>query len=184
MSIKIHNGLRATVSDPFLLGTKIREVLEPEFHKSFRSFYTKAKTAPEGSTWDSVFYCGDESVIPNHSVDHFLYKIVKSLHESTCHTFTDLDIGYNVTMMPNSAGVMPLVLVFGENQRHYTELLIEAGVVEEYGYWDNADEEDLTKEEFEERKQAWMILDSDAPSEVGLEIQFPSGISTFVNLIK
>lgn len=185
MSIKIHSGLRATIKDPFLLGAKIREVLEPEFHKSFESLYAQAKAAPEGSTWDSVFYCGDYGVIENHSVDHFLYKIVKSLHENARHTFTDLDIGYNVTMMPNAAGGNPLVLVFGENQRKYTKLLIEAGVVEKYGYWDNADEdEDVTKEEWEERKQAWMVLDSAAPSEVGLEIQFPSEIATAVNLMK
>lgn len=184
MSIKIYDGLMAVDSDPFTAGLRIRGVLEDKFLKSYKDFYKQAKEAGPEVSWNDLFYCNDDSMISESIIDRKLHQIIMKLHRKSTHTFSPLDIAYDVTLMKNSnLGGNPLVLVFGEESRAYTELLVDKGVVVEYGYWDNVDEpEELTKSQWNERKKAWRALFDSAPSEIGLTISSPSSMQSTLHL--
>jgi hypothetical protein len=184
MSITIYYGLRATASDPFEVGRQIRAVLEPVFHAKFKEAFEKAKEN-KGSTWSEIFFIENDSVIPEHSIDLRLYRIVTKLHRNAKHTFSDLDFAYDVMLYKNAAGGNPLVLIFGENSREYRELLIAAGVVDDYGYWDNSDEdEDVSTEEWETRKLAWSDFADIHTGSDSLMIVIPDSIETSVRLFR
>jgi hypothetical protein len=71
-----------------------------------------------------------------------------------------------------------LVLVFSERAGdEYRQALIDAGVVTEYGYWDNTDgPEGMSAADWAAREKAWGALN--VPSEDGLKIQMPSQVQT------
>lgn len=184
MSLTIYDGLRATTSDPFEVARQIRSILEPEFHSKFKDAYEKAKLN-KGKKWSEVFFIEKDSVISDRMIDFELYRIVKKLHRNARHTFSDLDFAYDVLLYKNAAGGNPLILVFGENARHYRELLISAGVVEDYGYWDNSDEdEDVSPEEWETRKIAWSDFADISTGSNSLMIPIPDSIETSVKLFR
>ena len=184
MSLTIYDGLRATARDPFEVGLQIRSVLEPVFHEKFKAAYEKAKLN-KSEQWSKAFFVDNDSVIPEHTIDLKLYRIVKKLHRDPRHTFSDLDFAYDVLLYRNAAGGNPLILVFGENAREYRELLISSGVAEDYGYWDNSDEdEDVSEEDWATRKLAWSDFADIRSGNTGLTISIPDSIETSVRLFR
>jgi hypothetical protein len=185
MSLTIYEGLRATANDPFEVARQVRAILEPMFHAKFKSAYEKAKEN-KGSLWSEVFFGASESTIPElYRMDLDLYQIVKNLHSSPQHTFSDLDFGYDVLLYKNAAGGNPLILVFGEKARDYRQLLITAGAAEDYGYWDNADEdEDVSAEDWATRKLAWSDFGDISTGNNSLMILIPDSIETSVKLFR
>jgi hypothetical protein len=184
MSLTIYEGLRATASDPFEVGLQIRSVLEPVFHEKFKAAYEKAKLN-KGVPWSKAFFVDNDSVIQESTIDLQLYRIVKKLHRDPRHTFSDLDFAYDVLLYKNAAGGNPLILVFGENAREYRELLISAGVAEDYGYWDNSDEdENVSEEDWATRKLAWSDFADISSGNTSLMITIPDSIETSVRLFR
>lgn len=185
MSTKIYDGLLATSRDPFVVRRRIKEVLEPLFYDKFNAAWTLALEGQKrGETWGQTFGWIPEAVgsasslIPNteYEVASQLYSMVEKLYSVPTHTFTFLDFGYEVCLLENGRGGLepPLVLVFSEHGgRDYRKALIDAGVVVEYGYWNNSDEpDDVSPEEWSEREKAWSKLD--VPRSDGLFMQMPS----------
>jgi len=196
MSTKIHGGLIATDADPFVVATRVREVVQPIYFERFaRSLdYVEARaTEAPGISWASALYL-DEGGRWDVPISTLRFQRVAQLHElvgerqrSMTRTFGPreeyTEIGYDVTILPNGVdGQMPLVLLFSEDTA-YRQALLESEVVEEFGYWDNTDRPDgVSKAQWRAREQAWSVLGHHAPSEVGLTIQHPGLYQTEVGL--
>lgn len=187
MSVKIYDGLRATEADLFSVASKLRAVLEREFVERFRGLTLEARRLLEEKgeiTWDEAFFVDGklgEKPIKALRLEHDLYQVIKALDEASEYTFSSANIAYTVQLLPNAAGGNPLVLVFGEQAEGYRTLLKEAGLVEDYGYWDNSDPDEAVSEaEWEERERAWAHLFNAAPDEIGLGFRHPSSITTQV----
>lgn len=193
MSIKIHDGLRATEQDVFQAARAARAVLEPAFFKKFKALVDKAKAAaaanPE-ATWDEALDLWGEGSYSDHpilshrgGVDCGVYGLLDELSRVSTHTLSEVDIAYEVCFLENPTGGAPLVLVFGEQARLWRGLLLASGVVETYGYWDNADaEEDLSSEAWEERRLAWSVLKDKSANQVGLSLTHPGKIESVMSV--
>lgn len=186
MSIKIYDGLIAVDADVFTVATRIREVLEPSFIAKFGEIFRELKELPEGSTWSDSprgMFVGEEK-ISGHSLDFRLYSKIEEYNRSKIWTFSDADIMYQVTILPNMAGGNPLVMVFGGESREYIKAILAAGVAKEYGYWDNTDSlEDVTDEEWITRKKAWSSIYDKSPVEVGVGFDSPSSMQCALSVM-
>lgn len=191
MSTKIYDGLIAVRKHPFTIQAQIKAVLEPHFLAKFRAASDHAEKHV-GESWEEVFPGMFSTASPSaaeaakpipegkRARDTQLYKLVELLYKTPTHTFTNLDFGYEAVLLPNGRGLVhsPLVLVFSERGGDdYRKALIDAGVVKEYGYWDNTDPEDgVSETEWDEREKAWSKLD--VPRQDGLFISQPSNFET------
>lgn len=194
MSIKIYNGLRSTEPDPFVAAQNIRDVLEPIFFEQFFKF--EKELSAQGAKIRQVladdhdYLCilDDDQrkrifdTLPRHMNNVFdLWFIMAGLNEVPEHTFSPLDMFYRICLLQNQAGGNPLVLVFGEHHAAYRNALLDAGVVQDYGYWDNTDEpEDVDEQEWEERKRAWGLIMTKSPDAAGLYIDNPNRTETLL----
>lgn len=183
MSIKIYSGLKATDSNPFLVAKRIRNILEQNFLKEWKNIVENVAGLPEGAVWSDTegYFFGNE---PVERDPYFIYNKIVKLNEED-DSFAGADIYYHVVIVENANGGNPLVLIYGNKSTENTQLLIDAGVVTEYGYWDNTDiEEGITAEEWAERKKAWSNLDSElSPAEIGLTIEPPARLTATFHLI-
>lgn len=184
MSTKIYNGLRATDKNPFTVQRRIKEVLEPLFFAKFDEALKKA-VSETGRPWETVFemFPGTKpEPIPEgrFMIADTLYGLIESLYKSTSHTFSPLDFGYEAVLLPNGLGIArePLVLVFAEHGgEEYRKALVDAGVVEQYGYWDNSDRpKSVNADEWVERRKAWDKLET--PRKDGMFIMMPGRLDT------
>ena len=168
MSIKIYDGLRAAQSaDPFVVAAQIRAVLEP-------AFFAELDLA-----LDTL---GEEA--PRSLVE--ITNRIAELDQRRFHTFDPLDLGYRVMLLPGTE--RPLIMLFGKKDRRWIKKLIDSGVAEDYGYWDNTDpQESLTEDQWEARRLDWGTalcadtvsdppdeLFSATPEQVSLQINYPS----------
>ena len=191
MSTKIYDGLIAMDRNPFRVQSRIKNVLEPIFLAKFDAA-TDVAMSNAGKNWSDVFPALFPMSDPKRErwnkpipASRFemadqLYSLIVDLYEGITRTFSDLDFGYEVILLPNGRGIAhrPLVLVFSERAGdEYREALIGANVVEDYGYWNNTDEpDDMDMQEWEQRRRAWDKLDT--PRVDGLTIAMPSRITT------
>lgn len=178
MSIKIYDGLIATDKDVFTVAKRIREVLEPKFLNEWKKIVQTVKSLPDTATWNDTegYFYGQERI---NKDTHSLFKKIEELNRIPTITMENADIMYSVILIENSNGGNPLVLVFGSQSQENIKALIKSGVVEDYGYWNNTDEpENVTEEEWEERRKAWSSIDDASPSEVGLLIESPNNIKS------
>lgn len=192
MSTKIYDGMIAVDKNVFAAQRKIKEVIEPMFYDQFYAALDMVQKNTD-KTWLELFdlprsekryaawggMIGDEA---KYQLDFRLYDLIETLQKDPRHTFSSLDFGYEVVLLPNGRGLSaePLALLFSERGGNaYRSALIEADVLREYGYWDNADEpDDVTDAEWRQRRRAWCKLD--IPRDDGLLIQIPSRASTIV----
>lgn len=191
MSTKIYDGMIAVDDNVFAVQRKIKEVIEPMFYDQFFAALDMVRKSPD-KTWLELFQIfgssryaawdtkiGDET---EYQLDFRLYDLIEALQKDPEHTFSSLDFGYEVVLLPNGRGlgVEPLALLFSERGGNaYRSALIEADVLREYGYWDNTDQPaDITSGEWRGRKLSWSKLD--VPRDDGLLIQMPSRASTIV----
>ena len=198
MSTKIYNGYRAKKFDTFEVADAIRAVVEPMFHESYVSAYETA-TKNVGKNWDQVF----PALFPRTKIEPWqvpipaspwaradmLYELIVALKNVATRTFSDLDFAYDISLLPNRGdSKKPLVMVFGQKDLEYGEALVKAGVVTDYGYWDNTDWPDgMTSRQWAERKRAWGVLlgsPDKTPSEAGLSIEYPIKMTTTWNVLK
>lgn len=185
MSTKIYDGMRAIDRNPFRVQRRIKETLEPIFKAKFNFALTTA-LENSGKPWNEAFpdiVFGVPSArwqqpIPSGrwETGDQLYDMIVELYGTKRRTFTSLDFGYEAVLLPDGRGVTlsPLVLVFSERGgNEYRKALMDAGVIEDYGYWDNSDEpEDVSPVEWRKREKAWKKLDT--PRADGLMIAMPS----------
>ena len=191
MSTKIYDGMIAVEDNVFTAQRKIKEIIEPMFYDQFFAALDMVRENPD-KTWLELFQIfwssryaawdtkiGDET---EYQLDFRLYDLIETLRRDPRHTFSSVDFGYEVVLLPNGRGlgVEPLALLFSERGGNaYRAALIEADVLREYGYWDNVDEpDDVTDAEWRQRGRAWSQLD--VPRDDGLLIQMPSRASTIV----
>ena len=191
MSTKIYDGMIAVDKNVFTAQRKIKEVIEPMFYDQFYAALDMVRKNPD-KTWLELFEIfwssryaawgvkiGDET---EYQLDFRLYDLIETLRKDPRHTYSTLDFGYEVVLLPNGRGLSaePLALLFSERGGNaYRSALIEADVLREYGYWDNADEpDDVTDAEWRQRGRAWSQLN--VPRDDGLLIQTPSRASTIV----
>lgn len=184
MSLTIYYGLSATASDPFEVAKQVRSVLEPAFHAKFKEANEKAKKRV-GSLWSDVFRLAPKTVIPNeYRISYDLYQLVEMMHRKSEYTFSELNFAYDVVLYQNAAGGNPLVLVFGDNTREYTSLLVDSGVVTEYGFWNNTDpEEGVSEDDWAIREKAWSDFAEPELVSTALTITIPDSVETTVKLL-
>lgn len=175
MSVRIHDGLRSIakddnghiITDPFLIGVKIREVLEPLFFEKFENALEDKMKMRE--------FCDLVEVSFEQNVLHRKFKGEK-------YDFVDLyeaNIGYEVTLFPSR------LLLISSGVREYTNALIEQGIIEEYGYWTDADEDDeIDEESWAQREKDWSVIFDNDSFNIGLKFRFPDKIDTMVKIIQ
>ena len=191
MSTKIYDGMIAVDKNVFTAQRKIKEVIEPMFYDQFFAALDMVRKSPD-KTWLELFQIfgssryaawdvkiGDET---EYQLDFRLYDLIDTLRKDPRHTFSSVDFGYEVVLLPNGRGlsVEPLALLFSERGGNaYRAALIEADVLRDYGYWNNTDQPgDVTDAEWRQRRRAWSKLD--IPRDDGLLVQIPSRASTIV----
>jgi len=196
MSVKIYYGLRATAPSPWRIAEQVREALYPLFAEKIQQLAevikhmeaTKEGNPEEYKRLKSSLLGGEKLPWRNHPRRQYLpplykaFMVVEALREIEVHTFSPFDFWFEVLLFENRAGGNPLLMIYSEDGA-YRARLLEAGIAEEYGYWDNADpEEDLSEAEWEERKLAWSGLTGNwAPNSLGLAISPPSRIDVEVS---
>lgn len=185
MSITIHNGFISSEADLFETSKKIRTVVEPLFQQKFELALTEIKESSDDAHWhdhgfkstDSIW--GEErSRYKEMKAERRLYEEIIVLQRAAEHTFSDKDFAYDILLIPNgNPRSHPLVLIYSE-YKYYQTALLDAGVISDYGYWDNSDADpDVTPQKWARRKQAWSGLFGDlSPSQVGLLIPMMSNM--------
>ena len=163
MSIKIYAGLISTTSDVFELRDEIAKCVEPIFKEKLKEAAAEA-AANVGKKFADVFIlpqsfsAGQNVISTNTFVQRAnLYDVIESLRRYDVRTFSSLDFGYQVNIMPNGRGEghNPLILVNSESP-DYLNSVKKLTVVEEYPYWDNSDKPDeITSIEWLQRREAW-----------------------------
>lgn len=189
MSTKIGIGQRAVNTNVFVVAEKIREVAEPIFKAEYERLVKLAEDNADGvKTYTEVFMLVpsryEEFSVPitnvGESIRQKVWEIIERLNADPHVTFSPADIKYKCVLLPNGNGLhaRPLVLVFSEKLGgRIREELIRQGVTEEYGYWNNVDRpDDISKEEWEDRKVAWDKMN--VPSQDGLILNPPDEVST------
>lgn len=200
MSTKIFGGMRSLTMSPFDVLDGVRRVVDPLWHARFAASMARLEEhvgkpwseAEKGILWSGKRYAEFGAKTVAESVwtrADDLFELIQLLDTDPTHTFSDLDFNYKVGVLPNGLGRehTPLVLLFSERAGHeYREALAEAGVVEEYGYWNNVDRpDDITKAEWKVREKAWDLLD--VPHGEGLWIEPPARFDawiTYTNTLK
>jgi len=192
MSTKIYDGLIATRRNAFKVQRDIKAVIEPIFFDKFDQA-AAALDGAEGNTWAETIkdvlwskpHYGEFGYKPvgkptSYGTRSDLYELIVLLKNDPFHTFTELDFGYDVVLLPNGEGLEwnPLVLLFSERSGdEYRKALISAGVVREYGYWNNTDSQDgVSDDEWRRRERAWSKLN--VPADDGLSFRMPGEYET------
>lgn len=171
MSTKIYGGMVSSAEDNiFALRRAVDEVLVPLYQKNIqgvaRSMRDKRNSDPE-SPWHELLGLDERFVTPyvmgnGRLSAGSLHKIFAAEFMAEAPSFFAVDNPfYEVVLMENSlgGGALPLALLFcapHSMRDSYREALIEAGVMEDFSYWDNSDApEEVSGEEWLSRKKAW-----------------------------
>lgn len=201
MSVKIYEGLRAAKdTDPFTLAQEIRSVTEHLFYEKIAAYsyeiqhlfeerdlsdddrLDKVLSRMQSLRWlderdvERIEGRFSREVLSREREHEMIWGCVQYFHEHPVRTFSPLDFGYEVHLLPSTLPTRPLALVYSES-KDYLSALLDKGVVEEYGYWDNSDRaEDISEEEWSQRRKDWGILiDShSSTSSQSLHLNHPS----------
>lgn len=177
MSYAFYDGLRAVEEDPFKVALLVRRTLNPIFFKRLENIEARViELGPEADLQEEFLL--PKPLKHTLSAQRTAHDIVEVMKQTSDGFMPGWDIGYDVELLPSATGGAPLAFVLSGNKREYIKALIEANVFVEYGYWDNADEDDeVTVEEWAERKAAWGLLlteDDRGPESIGLSVRHPS----------
>lgn len=183
MSTKIYDGMQASQPiDAFRLADGIRSVLEPLFYSRLDGLMDMD---PEDFASLQRALCHPSPVdFRSPLVFHDVPARIDELHASRFFPHHPLDIGYEVRLYPS--GARPLVLVFGGLADVYVEALLESGLTEPFGYWDDTDGRPfgVTADQWEVRREVWErgAGDLTALRTAGLGFRHPSpaDISTHI----
>jgi hypothetical protein len=185
VSIRLYNGFRVIgETDPFIAAMSIRRVLEPYWYQSITTIMETYHDLPEGSRWSDIpEFFDDDTVIDKRRLPVEVIDRVERFHQSRTVELTDADIAYDVTLMRSGDGEGLLGLLFTQAAAAST-VLMSSGVVEEYGYWDNADHPGISEYAWSERERAWspLVSGDDVPAAIGLSFSSPGRMLTLDHL--
>lgn len=158
MSIKIYNGLIAAdpTDDIFSLIQKIRPVVTAHFREL--SLEVIARTYAELAEDPKV----REEVHPNRYLrpiaDQRWYKQQRDL-DPHARNHDPLRCQIVFGAVPDAEGGHKLLLNIFAEDPGYRQVLVDAGIVADYGYWDNVDQpEDLSADQWSQRREDWMHI--------------------------
>lgn len=203
MSTKIYSGMIATVHDPFEVKARIEAVIRPLYDNAMIACVELARAAAlEGKTWNEVFYLPPKTVVSTSAayelkgdagwdspiadrrhwgfvldLADLVWEAGLALKPQSTINWSPLDLHYEVIVYPNArAGKKPLVLLFCERlSREMHAAILEEGIVQEYGYWNNSDRPDnLSKKQWRHREEAWEVLGYSSIGSYGLSFGTPS----------
>jgi len=189
-------GLIATTTGVWGAAAEIRDVAEQWFAARFGQIANSAvqrRKHDPSLTWraflaDDLFVVGADAVAGLPYIDErvpeygnvvvlHLHAIVGALHRIPTHTFAEVDLGFDIQLLPNGRGrtLPPLVFVGGQRSRELREALVEARAAFEYGYWDGSERPaGLSTAEWAARKRAWSVVGRRTPADAGLGISMPT----------
>ena len=156
MSTKIHEGLRIDLPEGqsvFDLANQLRTIISEEIHKESIRYNAglirkRLLTAEAGSSY----------------LDHLVRVLRKDEDE-----WGTYDIGFFL-YEPDHKEFL-LAIPFGRGSAHYKRALEVPGV-SEWGYWDNTDRPDeLTEQQWEQRRNDWQVVDYGPAVETALTVK-------------
>lgn len=104
------------------------------------------------------------------------------LYRDMSVTFSDADIGYEVTILPGPDDNDVVFRVFSESD-DYFKAIKDKNIGRDFSYWNNTDKEDgVSDVEWEKRKKYWEGLPQKSFSSIGLSFFNPSRIDTSIAL--
>lgn len=195
MSIKAYDWF-ITTHDAFETMNLIKETIEPIFMASTAQNIKIAadavlKAGDKEITWNdtALQYFGSDlgkQVLPaKKRIGRLGYEVIvytEKLRQTKVHTFSDADIGYEVTLLPGPTTGDVVFRVFSES-RDYTKALAQQEWCSDFSYWNNTDRnENISEKEWEQREAFWWSLPMKAFCDMSLSFRNPSPVETLNTL--
>lgn len=196
MSIKLYNWILVENANIFQLMNDIKSVIEPIFLKKMSYNILTAGEAILDSgdkeiTWNDTILMRlssshrEEKLPTRDRIGQLVDKTIDltdRLYRDMSVTFSDADIGYEVTILPGPDDNDVVFRVFSESD-DYFKALKNKNLGRDFSYWDNTDKDDnVSDAEWEKRKKYWESLPQKSFSSIGLSFPNPSRIDTSIAL--
>ena len=149
------------------------------------------KAGDEKITWNDTnlrCYGSDlgKQILPSKNrvgrLGYDLLVYTEGLRQTEVHTFSDADIGYEVSLLPDPITGDIVFHVFSES-RGYTKALAQQAWCADFSYWNNTDRDDsISEEEWERREAFWCSLPLKAIRDMSLSFRNPSPVETLNTL--
>ena len=196
LSIKLYDWILVENTNVFKLMNDIRSVIEPIFLKKMSYNILTAGEAildagDKEITWNDTILMrlssshGEEKLPTRDRIGQLVYKTIDltdRLYRDMSVTFSDADIGYEVTILPGPDDNDVVFRVFSESD-DYFKAIKDKNIGRDFSYWNNTDKEDgVSDVEWEKRKKYWEGLPQKSFSSIGLSFFNPSRIDTSIAL--
>lgn len=196
MSIKLYDWILVENANIFQLMNDIKSVIEPIFLKkmSYNILVAGEAVLDAGDreiTWNDTRLMrlrsshGEEKLPTRDRIGLLVDKTInltERLYRDMSVTFSDADIGYEVTMLPGSDDNDVVFRVFSESG-DYFKAIKDKNIGKDFSYWNNTDKDDSVSDaEWEKRKKYWEGLPQKSFSSIGLSFSNPSRIDTSIAL--
>ena len=196
LSIKLYDWILVENTNVFKLMNDIRSVIEPIFLKKMSYNILTAGEAildagDKEITWNDTILMrlssshGEEKLPTRDSIGQLVDKTIDltdRLYRDMSVTFSDADIGYEVTILPGPDDNDVVFRVFSESD-DYFKAIKDKNIGRDFSYWNNTDKEDgVSDVEWEKRKKYWEGLPQKSFSSIGLSFFNPSRIDTSIAL--
>lgn len=195
-SIKLYDWILVENTNVFKLMNDIRSVIEPIFLKKMSYNILTAGEAildagDKEITWNDTILMrlssshGEEKLPARDRIGQLVDKTIDltdRLYRDMSVTFSDADIGYEVTILPGPDDNDVVFRVFSESD-DYFKAIKDKNIGRDFSYWNNTDKEDgVSDVEWEKRKKYWEGLPQKSFSSIGLSFFNPSRIDTSIAL--
>lgn len=196
LSIKLYDWILVENTNVFKLMNDIRSVIEPIFLKKMSYNILTAGEAildagDKEITWNDTILMslssshGEEKLPTRDRIGQLVDKTIDltdRLYRDMSVTFSDADIGYEVTILPGPDDNDVVFRVFSESD-DYFKAIKDKNIGRDFSYWNNTDKEDgVSDVEWEKRKKYWEGLPQKSFSSIGLSFFNPSRIDTSIAL--
>ena len=196
LSIKLYDWILVENTNVFKLMNDIRSVIEPIFLKKMSYNILTAGEAildagDKEITWNDTILMrlssshGEEKLPTRDRIGQLVDKTIDltdRLYRDMSVTFSDADIGYEVTILPGTDDNDVVFRVFSESD-DYFKAIKDKNIGRDFSYWNNTDKEDgVSDVEWEKRKKYWEGLPQKSFSSIGLSFFNPSRIDTSIAL--
>lgn len=196
LSIKLYDWILVENTNVFKLMNDIKSVIEPIFLKKMSYNILTAGEAildagDKEITWNDTILMrlssshGEEKLPTRDRIGQLVDKTIDltdRLYRDMSVTFSDADIGYEVTILPGPDDNDVVFRVFSESD-DYFKAIKDKNIGRDFSYWNNTDKEDgVSDVEWEKRKKYWEGLPQKSFSSIGLSFFNPSRIDTSIAL--